>query len=294
LRGIDPHQSSFTVAVVDPNGVEITHASFVDGGDGYLEANFTDQLTVDVLPEDVWETVYQVNLRSHSLATKYAAPRLKASSMGPAIVTRLGVGAGGVSDGPGVRGDEGCGDPTHQGHGGRPGPDCALQLLCPGATETAMMRRYLETADDPAHLVAMMSATHLVPRPGRPEEIANCLLLGLRRRVVHQRRRLRHRRRLAGLAGHQRLSAMPSTLQRCEADVVDVAVMIEHGGHPHPDPRVGTVGEPPDKPHTGRVVELDQHRRQRDIGLGGARQERSSDHGEREDGPLRPDRCPVQ
>ena len=30
VAGIDPHQSSFTVAVVDPNGVEITHASFAN------------------------------------------------------------------------------------------------------------------------------------------------------------------------------------------------------------------------------------------------------------------------
>ena len=38
VAGIDPHQSNFTVAVVDANGVEITHASFVNGGAGYLEA----------------------------------------------------------------------------------------------------------------------------------------------------------------------------------------------------------------------------------------------------------------
>jgi transposase len=38
VAGIDPHQSSFTVAVVDANGVEITHASFANGGAGYLEA----------------------------------------------------------------------------------------------------------------------------------------------------------------------------------------------------------------------------------------------------------------
>lgn len=38
VAGIDPHQSSFTVAVVDGNGVEITHASFTNSGAGYLEA----------------------------------------------------------------------------------------------------------------------------------------------------------------------------------------------------------------------------------------------------------------
>lgn len=37
VAGIDPHQSSFTVAVVDTNGVEITHASFANSAAGYLE-----------------------------------------------------------------------------------------------------------------------------------------------------------------------------------------------------------------------------------------------------------------
>ena len=38
VAGIDPRQSSFTVAAVDANGVEITHASFANGRVGYLEA----------------------------------------------------------------------------------------------------------------------------------------------------------------------------------------------------------------------------------------------------------------
>ena len=38
IGGIDPHQSNFTVAVVDANGVEITHASFANSGAGYVEA----------------------------------------------------------------------------------------------------------------------------------------------------------------------------------------------------------------------------------------------------------------
>jgi len=38
IGGVDPHQSSFTVAVVDANGVEITHASFANTGAGYVSA----------------------------------------------------------------------------------------------------------------------------------------------------------------------------------------------------------------------------------------------------------------
>jgi 2,4-dienoyl-CoA reductase-like NADH-dependent reductase (Old Yellow Enzyme family) len=38
VAGIDPHQSNFTVAVVDLNGVEIAHASFANTGAGYVAA----------------------------------------------------------------------------------------------------------------------------------------------------------------------------------------------------------------------------------------------------------------
>jgi transposase len=38
VGGIDPHQSNFTVAVVDTNGVEIAHASFANSGAGYVAA----------------------------------------------------------------------------------------------------------------------------------------------------------------------------------------------------------------------------------------------------------------
>ena len=38
VGGIDPHQSSFTVAVVDINGVELAHASYPNSGAGYVAA----------------------------------------------------------------------------------------------------------------------------------------------------------------------------------------------------------------------------------------------------------------
>ena len=38
VGGIDPHQSNFTVAVVDINGVEMAHASYANGGAGYIAA----------------------------------------------------------------------------------------------------------------------------------------------------------------------------------------------------------------------------------------------------------------
>lgn len=38
VAGIDPHQDTFTVGIVDLNGVEITHGSFPNSGVGYCDA----------------------------------------------------------------------------------------------------------------------------------------------------------------------------------------------------------------------------------------------------------------
>lgn len=38
IAGIDPHQDNFTVAVIDPAGVELSHHSYENSSAGYLEA----------------------------------------------------------------------------------------------------------------------------------------------------------------------------------------------------------------------------------------------------------------
>ena len=170
---IDAREPDDLRAMVDAavdrfGGLDVLHNNV-----GVLEANFTDQLTVDVLPEDVWETVYQVNLRSYFLATKYAAPHLKRSSKGPAIVNTASVsGLVAYPSGPAYAATKGAVIQLTKATAVDLAPTVRCNCFCPGATETAMMRRYLETADDPDQLVAMMSATHLVPRPGRSDEIA--------------------------------------------------------------------------------------------------------------------------
>ena len=89
LRKADQIQAmvSGAVAVFDRLDVLVNNA-------GVIETSMTDDSAVDVLPEDVWDAVYEVNLRAVWLATKYAAPHLRRSTGGPSIVNAvLGVGA---------------------------------------------------------------------------------------------------------------------------------------------------------------------------------------------------------
>src|SRR6476646_766481 len=50
-------------------GIDVLHNNA-----GVHESDFTDQLTIDTLPEDVWDKVYEINLKSVWMATKAAAP----------------------------------------------------------------------------------------------------------------------------------------------------------------------------------------------------------------------------
>lgn len=140
---------------------------------GVLEASFTDDLTVDVLPEEVWETVYQVNLRSVFLATKYATPHLRRSTRGPNIVNAASVsGIVAYPMGPAYAATKGGVIQLTKATAVDLAPEIRCNCYCPAATETAMMRRYLDVAEDPEHLIRMMTATHLVERAGRAEEVA--------------------------------------------------------------------------------------------------------------------------
>lgn len=53
VAGIDPHQDSFTVGVVDPNGVEVVHETFPNAAATYCSAielltgNGVDQVGIE-------------------------------------------------------------------------------------------------------------------------------------------------------------------------------------------------------------------------------------------------------
>jgi NAD(P)-dependent dehydrogenase (short-subunit alcohol dehydrogenase family) len=53
---------------------------------GIIETSLTAECTVDTLPEEVWDAVYEVNLRAPWLTTEFAAPHLRRSTRGPSIL----------------------------------------------------------------------------------------------------------------------------------------------------------------------------------------------------------------
>lgn len=139
---------------------------------GVLDSAFTDTPTVEELPEEAWDRVYAVNVKAVWLATKFAAPHLRASERGPSVVNAAS-----------VAGMTGYGSPAYASSKGAViqltrsmaialSPQVRCNAYCPGSIETPMSRAHLEASEDREARLRSMIGAHLIPRFGRPSEVA--------------------------------------------------------------------------------------------------------------------------
>jgi NAD(P)-dependent dehydrogenase (short-subunit alcohol dehydrogenase family) len=139
---------------------------------GIIETALTGQCAVDTLPEDAWDAVYEVNLKAVWLTTKHAAPHLRRSTRGPAIVNTASVSGLTGYAGAAIYGT------TKDGviHLTKVTAIDLAPVRCncfaPGVIETPLTRAFLDTADDPAAFERAMLAPQLINRMGKPEEVA--------------------------------------------------------------------------------------------------------------------------
>jgi NAD(P)-dependent dehydrogenase (short-subunit alcohol dehydrogenase family) len=138
------------------------------------ETDLTEHTSIEELPDAVWDMVYEINLKAIWLAIKYATPYLKASMRGPAIVNV-------ASTGSFVSYPQAGAYCATKGAVLMLTKAAAVDLAkfnircncyCPGAIDTPMVQKYYEAAPDKKAIMAVMTGSHLIPRLGRPEEIA--------------------------------------------------------------------------------------------------------------------------
>jgi len=129
---------------------------------GIVETTMTADCAVDTLPEDVWDAVYEVNLRAPWLATKFAAPHLRRSDRGPSIVNACSV--GGLVAFP--RAPAYCATTAVD-----LGPAVRCNAYAPGAIDTPMAREHVENATDPVAAEWELTAPQVNDRLGTPEEV---------------------------------------------------------------------------------------------------------------------------
>lgn len=137
------------------------------------ETDLTDKTSIEELPDEIWDAVYEVNLKALWLTTRYAVPWLK-QSKGAAIVNVASTGSfvsypqagaycatkGGVlllTKATAV-------DLAKYG--------IRCNCYCPGAIETPMLQKYLDAAEDKKAIMSVLTGAHLIPRLGKPEEVA--------------------------------------------------------------------------------------------------------------------------
>ena len=152
---------------------------------GVIETSLTAETAVDELPEEVWDTVYEINLKAVWLATKFAAPHLRRSARGPSIVNAASVsGLVGFARAPIYCASKGGVVQLTRVTAIDLAPRVRCNCFCPGLIETPMARAFIDRAPDPAAQArARWCATQLVERLGTARRGGEAGLLPRVRRV---------------------------------------------------------------------------------------------------------------
>jgi NAD(P)-dependent dehydrogenase (short-subunit alcohol dehydrogenase family) len=146
---------------------------------GVHEANFTAEAQSHELAEEIWDRVVGINLKGVWMCSKYAVP-LMADSGGGSIVNAASI--GGI-----------VGYPMGAAYG--PSKAGVIQLsrvmalelapmnirvnsYAPGNTDTPMVQKYFSSGppEEREMIKQQLIGTHLIPRMGRPEEVANLVV----------------------------------------------------------------------------------------------------------------------
>jgi NAD(P)-dependent dehydrogenase (short-subunit alcohol dehydrogenase family) len=160
-------------AMVDEVGATFGGFDVLVNNAGVIETALTSETTIDALPEEVWDTVYEINLKAVWLTIKFASPHLRRSTRGPSIVNAASVsGLIGFARAPIYCASKAGVIQLTRAAAIDLGPHVRCNCYCPGVIATPMAQQFIDTADDPVAQERGMLATQLVDRIGRPEEVA--------------------------------------------------------------------------------------------------------------------------
>jgi NAD(P)-dependent dehydrogenase (short-subunit alcohol dehydrogenase family) len=140
---------------------------------GIIDTALEPDPTIETLDERTWDTVFAVNLKAMWLATRAAAPHLRRSTRGPAIVNAASVsGVTGYAGSPAYVASKGGVIQLTKATAVELSPDVRCNCFCPGTIDTPMAADFIEASPDKEAIVKFMTASHLIPRQGRPLEVA--------------------------------------------------------------------------------------------------------------------------
>ena len=145
---------------------------------GIIESMLTADCAVDTLPDEVWDAVYEVNLRAPWLATKLAAPHLRRSQRGPSIVNAASVSSHvGFANAPAYCATKGgVLQLTRAAAVDHARERIRINCVCPGAIDTPLFRQSVnERAADPEAALRAAAERHPIGRLLTPDDVAGAI-----------------------------------------------------------------------------------------------------------------------
>ena len=140
---------------------------------GVIDTSFLHPSGFDTLDEATWDVVMDINLKAVWLATRAAAPHLRASDRGPSIVNSASVAgihgtvsamAYGASKAGVIQLTKSCAVAL--------APVIRVNAYLPGSIDTPMAQGHLVSGADREKTQQRMTGTQLMPRFGTADEVA--------------------------------------------------------------------------------------------------------------------------
>ena len=135
-------------------------------------------LNVEDTPEDMWDLILDINLKSYFLMSKYAIPEIRKRGGGAIINTASVQGIQSQPLVPPYAASKGAIlSLTRQMSLDYANENIRVLAVCPGAIDTKMVREVAQTeSEDTDAVVARYGSTHPLGRIGLPVDIANVVL----------------------------------------------------------------------------------------------------------------------
>lgn len=170
VRSRDEIQALMKAAADGFGGIDVLHNNA-----GTHEADLTPQTAVHELPDDVWELVYEVNLRSIWYAVRAALPYLRESKAASVINTASIASNIAMPASPAYSATKGAVQVLTKAMAVDLAPfNIRVNCINPGTISTPLMHKYFDIIEDPAQRAAALQgflAGNLIPRLGEPAEV---------------------------------------------------------------------------------------------------------------------------
>ena len=159
-------ESLMSAAVVQFGGIDVLHNNAA-----VHEVAIAGPQPIDKISNELWELVYETNLRGYWWCTKHAAPHLKRSTA-PAIVNAASTASlVGYPGSPAYNAMKGAVLQLTRSTAVDLAP-VRCNCYCPAGVETPLLETFLDGAPDPSAIRQELVDNYLVKRLGKPEDIA--------------------------------------------------------------------------------------------------------------------------